>query len=410
MMIPEHRSVPLRILFVSHWFPRHDGDWGGVFVLEQAQALRAAGVDVRVLVAEPMESIAWRQPRSIAQGIRTFAAYPTPQWQERGGVPVAYVPVLTPHPRLWGALAPRSYIASLMRWRKALLADFTPRIVHAHTAFLDGYAAAWLARRLKLPLVLTEGTGPFVTLTRTSAQRRLTQGAVNAAAMLLPVSQFQLQAIRAAIDLSPGVKIKVVGNAFDPGLFHPFPLPSSPPQRFLWIGHLDENKQPLMLLEAFGLALTKRADLHLTLIGHGPLASAVEARLGDKALAGKVELHPSQDRAGIAAALRGHGSLVISSQTETFGVVAIEALGSGRPVLTTRCGGPEEIIAATGGGLVVGNSVSAIADGLLTMAESAAHFDPSTLASAAALRYGSKAIAQSLVETYGAVLQTGSHA
>jgi glycosyltransferase involved in cell wall biosynthesis len=387
MTAPEHKAAGLRVLFVSHWFPRHEADWGGIFVLEQARSLRSAGLDVR-------------QPGSIARGLHDFAKSSPPCWQAQQGVPVAYVPMLTPHPRHWGLLAPRAYIASLWRWQKALLADFDPQILHAHTAFLDGYAAAWLARRLGVPMVLSEGTGPFSTLTRTSAQRRLTQSAVNAADLLLPVSNFQKRAISAAVDVSPQLPIRVLGNGFDPEIFKPTPLPPPAPARFLWIGRLDDNKQPFLLLDAFASALTQRPDMRLNLLGDGPLLATIERRIMEPDLGGKVELRPPTDRAGIAAALREHAALVISSQTETFGVVAIEALGSGRPVLTTRCGGPEEIVAATDGGLVVDNSVEALAEGFLHVAANAAHNDPWAMALTAANHYGSKMIAQALIENY----------
>lgn len=403
-------TLPRQVLFLSHWFPRHESDWGGIFVLEQAQALRAAGVDVRVLVGDPMPSIAWRRPRSVASGFCAYAALPTPEWQELRGVPVAFVPFLTPHPALWGALAPKSLITSLMRWRKQLLDNFAPQIVHAHTAFLDGSAGAWLARRLQARFVLTDGTGPFSTLTQTHRQRRITQSAVNAADVLVPVSQYQLQAIRLAISLSPDVKVRIIGHCLDAKRFKPTPAPSGSSGHFLWIGRLEENKQPLMLLEAFAIALKTRSNLRLTLIGDGPLASDIRARIDTPELTRNVVLLPPQDRQEIAEAMRSHAALVISSRVETFGVVAIEAMASGRPVLATRCGGPEEIIAATGGGHVVDNSAAALAEGMIRMASEPFEKAPSLLASVVNLHYGSQAIANALVEAYGAALNNGPRA
>jgi glycosyltransferase involved in cell wall biosynthesis len=406
MIGPDPDGGGLRVLFLSHWFPRTDADWGGIFVLEQAQALRKLGVDVRVIVAEPMPLIAWRKPGSIISGLRDFAQAATPIWQMQRGVPVAYIPMLTPHPRHWGALAPRSFITSLARWRKALLANFQPQILHAHTAFLDGYPAAWLARQLRVPMVLSEGTGPFDSLAATPAQRRLTQQGVNAAALVLPVSDYQHRAMASAIDLDQGVAVEVLGNGFDPQIFHPSPLPPPSPYRFVWIGRLDENKQPLLLLEAFEMALASRADLRLTLVGDGPLAAAVTARVSQPRLVGKVELLPPMDRRGVAQVLRAHAALVISSRVETFGVVAIEALGSGRPVLAPACGGPEEIIAATAGGLVTENSAAGLAAGMLAIADRSV--DPVALASAARERYGAEAVARRLTAYYAEVLRMRS--
>lgn len=57
-------------------------------------------------------------------------------------------------------------------------------------------------------------------------------------------------------------------------------------------------------------------------------------------------------------------ALVLSSNYETFGVVIIEALALGKPVVATKCGGPESIINSEVGYLVEKNSVDSMAEGL----------------------------------------------
>jgi glycosyltransferase involved in cell wall biosynthesis len=55
----------------------------------------------------------------------------------------------------------------------------------------------------------------------------------------------------------------------------------------------------------------------------------------------------------VAAVVRGATVLVLPSWQEGFGIVAAEALASGVPVVTTPCGGPEELVRASGGGRVL---------------------------------------------------------
>jgi glycosyltransferase involved in cell wall biosynthesis len=72
----------------------------------------------------------------------------------------------------------------------------------------------------------------------------------------------------------------------------------------------------------------------------------------------------------IAPVLREASLLVLPSWQEGFGIVAAEALAAGVPVLTTPCGGPEHLVRASGGGVVLdgfgADELAAAATELLT--------------------------------------------
>jgi glycosyltransferase involved in cell wall biosynthesis len=59
---------------------------------------------------------------------------------------------------------------------------------------------------------------------------------------------------------------------------------------------------------------------------------------------------------------------VVSSETESFGLTVVEAMAAGKPVITTRCGGPEEIIVQETTGLLVPlNDSSAMAEAIISL-------------------------------------------
>jgi len=103
----------------------------------------------------------------------------------------------------------------------------------------------------------------------------------------------------------------------------------------------DPRKNLPLLLEAFALLRRSRPAATLRLVGDppaGPVPPGVE-------LAGAV--------ADVAAELRRAALFVLPSRQEGFGLAAAEALAAGLPVVTTPCGGPEELVRGSGGGRVL---------------------------------------------------------
>jgi glycosyltransferase involved in cell wall biosynthesis len=122
------------------------------------------------------------------------------------------------------------------------------------------------------------------------------------------------------------------------------------------------------LVRAFARALQSRPSLHLSLLGDGPDRQKIEALATELGLTDHVEFLPGTDRAGVARAMRAHDFVCVSSATETFSLVTLEALGCGIPVLSTACGGPEDLITQPWLGSIVSNNVDGLTSGLIEMA------------------------------------------
>ena len=94
--------------------------------------------------------------------------------------------------------------------------------------------------------------------------------------------------------------------------------------------------------------------------------------------------------------------LILPSITETFGVIIIEALALGRPVVATRCGGPDSIIDPSSGLLVDPQSSDAIARGIAEIASNLNLYEPDTIRTECLEKFGSRVFTQRVLEFYDA--------
>ena len=91
---------------------------------------------------------------------------------------------------------------------------------------------------------------------------------------------------------------------------------------------------------------------------------------------------------------------VLSSHVETFGVVVIEALSQGIPVIATKCGGPESIIVPGDGILVEVANVNALAQAMNEVVENTKLYDPDSIRQRCLERFSEKAFILRVEEIY----------
>lgn len=94
---------------------------------------------------------------------------------------------------------------------------------------------------------------------------------------------------------------------------------------------------------------------------------------------------------------------VLPSAFETFGVVYIEAMACGLPVIATRCGGPEEFVDDSNGVLIPANDVHALSRAMQKMFTQAKAYDKIKLSERVQQKFGENAICDRLAEIYSDV-------
>lgn len=410
-------AEPIAALIVATWYPAVDDPGRGRFVADQAEALSKAG-RVRPLAASfdvaYVDNVAGaRRASAVTDHLRNALTYRDDAVSPGGGLAPATIGTArlpTPEPYGKASMAP-GVEADHRREALELLAERLDvagmrGVVHAHTAYPDGYAAIGAAHRLGWPLVITEHASFVSRQLRNPEHRRRYLEAVREASRFIAVSDMLASELRAAIPELEG-KLEVIPNVIPLDAFEAGALENRTPEELLFIGNRKERKGMVVLLRAFADVLEERPGATLRLIGKSSTYAEEERWLqlaDDLGVAHAVRFEAPIDRPGVAEALRRASVFVHPSPRETFGVVTLEALASGLPVVATQSGGISAILEDDRlGALVPPQDPRMLARAVLRTLARRSEFDPDTLRNAVQ-PFSGEAVAARLGALYDEVI------
>jgi glycosyltransferase involved in cell wall biosynthesis len=309
-----------------------------------------------------------------------------PTTESLDGVPVQRQPFLTPNVRhLRGGrldlFAAGLYCLPVVRRRlRRLVGAFDPDVVNVHFPDAQIPFLAPLCRRRRFRLVVSLHGDDIMRFTSD-------EGAKSAPARGLRTLLDEADAVTAcsrdllerAARLAPSVAAKgtAIANGIDPARFHDRTPHSHGRPYVLALGRLTHKKGFDLLLEAFARTAALSQGVDLLLAGEGEERPALETLVRRLGLEGRVRFLGKATPAEVVRLLNGCRFLAIPSRAEPFGIVALEGLAAGKPVLATRVGGMGELLAEVGRRFAVAApatltpaNVEGIAEGLRRRLES----------------------------------------
>lgn len=278
-------------------------------------------------------------------------------------------------------------------------------LIHAHFIYPDGVAAARLARRYSVPLVVTEHAFWHPWLDQYPRVRKKAVAAAQSSAFHIAVSQ----SVRRSISRFTGEneRLRVIPVGVDMDLFTPLPAGEQPESNsILFVGRIHETKGVDVLLRAMRILVDRNPAVCLSLIGGSfyRQTQIQEERLKRMAeeldLGDHVRFLGIRSPAEVAEAMRRSSLLVLPSRRETLGAVLIEALACGIPVVATRCGGPEDVVTDAVGRLVPIDDPFALAEAMLTVLDQRGQYDPQVLRKYAEERFSWQIVAEQMIDLY----------
>ncbi|MGO4956485.1 glycosyltransferase [Luteococcus sp. Sow4_B9] len=375
------------IVIVARGVPSRRTPLWGIFELDQARALRAAGHRV---------AIAALDVRSVRR-LRPFGIF----HRVVGGIDVhtVSIPLGRVPDAVDQAVLDRAFDLALDR---IVQRHGRPDVVHAHFTKY-ALAASRSARRNRFALVVTEHNSKFHPHHIPFGLRLKAAEAYRGADAVVAVSQ----ALADVLTDNFHRPVRVVPNIVDVDTFAARPARPHDGIRLVSAGNLLPRKRMELLVEAFALAFAQRPEVSLTLIGEGPERAAIESRIAGAGLQGRVELRGQLSRAEMAEEFSRADGFCMLSEWETFGVVYIEAMASGLPVLAASgAGGPEGIIHEGVGMFADCTCAESVARDLATFVGHFRDWNREDIRADVVARFAPERIAQELGEVYADV--TGS--
>ncbi|MCX7943234.1 MAG: glycosyltransferase, partial [Deltaproteobacteria bacterium] len=341
------RSKVRRVLVLSHMFPHPDQLVFGTFVLDQVKALlKYTDLDVRVISCRPFWMNTYN-PIKLREANRVYwETIKKTKWEERDGVKVMYPPYRVGGPfkfiTHW-----HTYSQAVMSVIYDVMKDFRFDLVHAHTAYIDGSAAKLIYDKFRIPYVITEHMAPYSEYVKNPIVLNKSIEASRYALRILCVSPKFREEIASFMPADIKPKLFVYGNGVHTDLFYPISDKNfkSDPVRLSFVGSLDERKNPFLVLRVFKKLRDRGYNVILNIMGRGPLLEKMKEFVGYSKLSDYVCFSHSLPVEEYSKFFRENTDILVHpSRSEGFGVVIIESLSSGKPVVATRCGGPEYII------------------------------------------------------------------
>ena len=383
----------MQILIIPSWYPSPKNPLSGSFFREQAMALADAGHDVTVLNA------------TLQDRYNYFSSDNFKLIKRMDGKLRVYLYTMPS----FGAVRNSSLFYAIFKrnmfkvFKKMYNDGLNFDIIHAHSFLPAGIAACDLGERNSIPVVITEHSSGVLQKDLNKKQIAFLKSTVERADTTICVSPALKTSILALTKTEK--EISVIPNMVSPLFVCDEVERRNKEFVFVSIASLIERKRIRLTIQAFCDAFQNEQNVKLYLIGDGPLITSLKHLVTDLNMEKQIKLLGRLSRLRTAEEVKNSDAFVLASVNEPFGVVYIEALACGKPVIGSRNGGAEFIINSSNGLLVDVDNREQLAKAMKYLYDNINGYDRKKISADCIATYSGEAIVRELTDIYMKLLE-----
>lgn len=388
----------LKVCYLCSWSIGAYGKGGVSFVHEQISAL-AGEVEAYYAVLEFVSVFRWLVLRLRGRDIKIIDDL----WScERVKAYKIY------RPKWSTKLTKRSFLQDINSTGKGFTKRLLGKIgkidlVHCHVVLPYGLLGLAFKKFFNIPYLIQEHSAPFEMHLDTSQKKEFVDLIFEKANHIIAVGPFLKERI-IKLNQNIGYKATVIPEMIRTDVFDLSPNKFSNVIRLISVGGLVKRKGYDYLINAIKILKDENYNVRLTIVGEGDDRTRIEKLISSLELTNEVCLTGHLDKTRINILLEEANLYVQASLRETFGIAPTEAMLKGRPVVSTKCEGPEFYINKHNGILVESRSAEELVRGIKYIISNFELFNPTEIRKTVEEKFGEKTFLKKMFNVYVKVL------
>ncbi len=342
----------MKILIISHMYPSTFNEVSGIFIHKQVKELKKQGCEIKVIsplpwIPFPINYLSkkWNKYSKISQKV------------VKEGIEVYYPRFLEFPKTLFFASSGERMFNGIQETVKKIYKNFKFDIVHSHDALPDGYAGTKISRKYKKPLIVTIHGDDFQqTIFKNSKYKKIIKKIIDFSAKTITVSGKLEKIGKKNLQINPNKIIKISNgiNLNDIRKNMKEDIEKYAKKRIiLSVSNLIKTKGIDLNLQAMVRLKKKYLNLIYLIIGEGSERKKLENITKTLGLQNNVRFIGEISYSEVMRYMSFCDILSLPSWNEAFGVVYIEAMAQGKPVIGCKGEGIEDFVENGKTGLLV---------------------------------------------------------